>query len=111
MSEKTTASYQTSWILLLVLLTAIAPLSTDMSLPTLLEMTNNYGVSTLLIANSLPAYFVGLALGQLIYGPLSDRIGRKIPLIFVLSFHIIASVLCFIFVIFKTYYLYEFYRH
>ncbi|WP_353142868.1 multidrug effflux MFS transporter [Acinetobacter pragensis] len=94
MSEKKTNSYQTSWILLLALLTAIAPLSTDMYLPALPQMATDYAVSTILISNSLPAYFLGLALGQLIYGPVSDRIGRKVPLIFGLSLHVIASVLC-----------------
>lgn len=87
-------SYQSSWLLLLALLTAIAPLSTDMYLPALPLMAEDYGVSTLLISSSLPAYFFGLALGQLIYGPISDRIGRKIPLIFGLSLHIVASLLC-----------------
>ena len=87
-------STSSSWILLLALLTAIAPLSTDMYLPALPVMAQHYDVSTLVVANSLPAYFLGLALGQLIYGPLSDRIGRKKPLLFGLSLHIIASILC-----------------
>lgn len=80
--------------MLLALLTAIAPLSTDMYLPALPEMAKDYGVTTQLVSSSLPAYFLGLALGQLIYGPVSDRIGRKIPLIFGLSLHILASLLC-----------------
>ena len=33
-----------------------------------------------MVANTLPAYFFGLAIGQLVYGPLSDRIGRKASL-------------------------------
>lgn len=94
MSETKSKPYQSSWILLLALLTAIAPLSTDMYLPALPEMAKDYGVSTILISNSLPAYFLGLALGQLIYGPVSDRIGRKLPLIFGLCLHVIASFLC-----------------
>ncbi|MGE8542299.1 MAG: MFS transporter, partial [Acinetobacter sp.] len=84
--------YRKSWILLLAVLTAIAPLSTDMYLPALPDMAQDFNVSTILAANSLPAYFLGLAIGQLIYGPISDRIGRKIPLIFGLSLHIIASI-------------------
>lgn len=95
MSENThSVPYRISWILLLALLTAIAPLSTDMYLPALPEMAKDYGVTTQLISSSLPAYFLGLSLGQLIYGPVSDRIGRKIPLIFGLSLHILASLLC-----------------
>ena len=90
----TAQKYSLSWILLLALLTAIAPLSTDMYLPALPDMAKEFSVSTLLVSSSLPAYFFGLAIGQLIYGPISDRIGRKIPLIFGLSLHIVASILC-----------------
>lgn len=86
--------YPQSWILLLALLTAIAPLSTDMYLPALPNMASEYSVSTLLISSTLPAYFLGLAIGQLIYGPISDRIGRKKPLIFGLTLHVVASLLC-----------------
>lgn len=70
------------WIGLLALFTSLGPLSIDMYLPAFPEMANHFGVSTQHIANSLPAYFLGLALGQLVYGPLSDRIGRKKPLYF-----------------------------
>lgn len=90
----TVQKYSLSWILLLALLTAIAPLSTDMYLPALPNMAKEYSVSTLLVSSSLPAYFFGLAIGQLIYGPMSDRIGRKVPLIFGLSLHVAASLLC-----------------
>lgn len=95
MTQAVTAQkYSLNWILLLALLTAIAPLSTDMYLPALPDMAKEFSVSTLLVSSSLPAYFFGLAIGQLIYGPISDRIGRKIPLIFGLSLHIAASILC-----------------
>lgn len=88
------AVYSNAWILLLASLTALGPLSIDMYLPALPEMANDFGVSTQMVANSLPAYFLGLAIGQLIYGPVSDRIGRKKPLYFGLSLYIIASLLC-----------------
>lgn len=88
------AVYSNAWILLLASLTALGPLSIDMYLPALPQMANDFGVSTQMVANSLPAYFLGLAIGQLIYGPVSDRIGRKKPLYFGLSLYIIASLLC-----------------
>ncbi|WOE42598.1 multidrug effflux MFS transporter [Acinetobacter chinensis] len=95
MTQAVTAqNYKLNWILLLALLTSIAPLSTDMYLPALPDMAKEFSVTTLLVSSSLPAYFLGLAIGQLIYGPISDRIGRKIPLIFGLSLHITASLLC-----------------
>ncbi|MEF9957171.1 MAG: multidrug effflux MFS transporter [Acinetobacter sp.] len=86
--------YSTHWILLLALLTALGPLSIDMYLPALPQMAGDFGVSTQMIANTLPAYFLGLAVGQLIYGPVSDRIGRKPPLYFGLSLYVIASIAC-----------------
>ena len=87
-------TYSTSWIMLLALLTALGPLSIDMYLPALPQMAKDFGVSTQMVANTLPAYFLGLAIGQLIYGPLSDRIGRKKPLYFGLSLYVVASLLC-----------------
>ncbi len=86
--------YPSSWILLLALLTSLGPLSIDMYLPALPQMADDFGVSTQMVANSLPAYFLGLAIGQLIYGPLSDRIGRKTPLYFGLGLYFLASLLC-----------------
>ena len=86
--------YSTAWIMLLALLTALGPLSIDMYLPALPQMADEFGVSTQMVANTLPAYFLGLAIGQLIYGPVSDRIGRKIPLYFGLALYAIASLAC-----------------
>ncbi|WP_297428534.1 multidrug effflux MFS transporter [uncultured Acinetobacter sp.] len=87
-------AYPNSWILLLALLTALGPLSIDMYLPALPLMAEDFAVSTQRVANSLPAYFLGLAVGQLVYGPLSDRIGRKTPLYIGLALYILASLLC-----------------
>ena len=92
--SKPTQSYATTWIMLLALLTSLGPLSIDMYLPALPQMANDFGITTQRVANTLPTYFLGLALGQLIYGPLSDRIGRKTPLYFGLLLYICASILC-----------------
>ena len=91
----TPTSYSKPWILLLALLTSLGPLSIDMYLPALPEMAMDLGVSTQMISNTLPAYFLGLALGHLIYGPVSDRIGRKKPLYFGLSLYVVASLMCY----------------
>lgn len=82
------------WIALLGLLTALAPLSIDMYLPALPQIASSLSVSTSLVSNTVPAYFFGLAIGQLIYGPISDRIGRKTPLYAGLSIFVVASILC-----------------
>ncbi|MFH7764808.1 multidrug effflux MFS transporter [Acinetobacter sp. BSP-28] len=92
--QQSTQQYSTAWIMLLALLTSLGPLSIDMYLPALPQMAQDFSVSTQMVANTLPAYFLGLALGQLIYGPLSDRIGRKAPLYFGLTLYIVASLLC-----------------
>mgnify|MGYP002511859260 FL=1 len=86
--------YAMSWIILLAALSALGPLSIDMYLSALPAMAADFGVSTQMVSNSLPAYFFGLAVGQLIYGPISDRIGRKPPLYFGLCLYIVAILLC-----------------
>lgn len=53
--------------MLLGLMIAIGPLSIDMYLPALPAMAQDFGVATRWIANSVPAYFVGLVVGQLFY--------------------------------------------
>lgn len=86
--------YSIYWIMLLALFTALGPLSIDMYLPALPEMADDFGVTTQQMSNTLPAYFLGLAIGQLFYGPISDRIGRKKPLYFGMSVYAFASILC-----------------
>lgn len=99
MSNKKTTSADkqpmpVAWIMMLGLIVAIGPLSIDMYLPALPTMAKDFGVSTAQISNSVPAYFMGLVFGQLIYGPLSDRIGRVKPLYFGMTLYVIASLIC-----------------
>lgn len=94
MSSASIRSYSMVWIALLGMLTALAPLSIDMYLPAIPQMASSLSVSTTIASNTVPAYFFGLAIGQLIYGPISDRIGRKVPLYFGLTIFVVASVLC-----------------
>ncbi|AMQ07790.1 multidrug effflux MFS transporter [Sporosarcina psychrophila] len=83
------------WIVLLLgFLTAIGPLSMDMYLPALPIVATDLHTSTSLAQLSLTACLIGLAVGQLIFGPLSDIRGRRRPLIFSLIVYAIASVLC-----------------
>lgn len=83
-----------AWIMMLGLIVAIGPLSIDMYLPALPTMADDFGVSTARISNSVPAYFTGLVFGQLVYGPLSDRVGRIKPLYFGMTLYVIASIIC-----------------
>ncbi|MBF2719271.1 multidrug effflux MFS transporter [Psychrobacter sp. NG254] len=83
-----------AWIMMLGLIVAIGPLSIDMYLPALPSMADDFGVSTAFMANSVPAYFLGLVFGQLFYGPFSDRVGRVKPLYIGMTLYVIASILC-----------------
>lgn len=82
------------FILILGSLTAVGPLSIDMYLPAFPAMAESLGVAQGRIELSLAAFFAGLSIGQLIYGPVSDRFGRKKPLYFGLALYTLASVAC-----------------
>ena len=75
-------------------LTAMGPLAIDVYLPALPTIARDLGASAAAVQVSLAAYFVGIAIGQLFYGPLSDRFGRKPALSFGLLLFIAASVGC-----------------
>jgi DHA1 family bicyclomycin/chloramphenicol resistance-like MFS transporter len=83
------------WIaIILGALTAFGPLSLDMYLPSLPELAKDLHSSPSLAQLSLTACLVGLAVGQLVAGPLSDVRGRRLPLIIGLSLYVITSFLC-----------------
>jgi DHA1 family bicyclomycin/chloramphenicol resistance-like MFS transporter len=73
---------------------AIGPLSIDMYLPGLPEIAGDLDASAAQIQLTLTACVAGLALGQLVIGPLSDRIGRRAPLIGAMLTYALASILC-----------------
>ncbi len=81
-------------LLLLGILTAIASLSIDMYLPALPAIAVDLRAAPGLLEATLAAFFAGFALGQLAYGPLSDRIGRRPPLIAGLALYTVASIVC-----------------
>lgn len=63
------------------IMTAMAPLSTDMYLPALPELGGEFGISASLTQLTLTMTMLGMAFGQIFMGPLSDRFGRKLPLL------------------------------
>ena len=75
-------------------LSVVSPFSIDMYLTAYLKVASDFGVPTSAISLTLSAYFIGLASGQLFYGPLLDRFGRKPPLAFGLLLFLAASVGC-----------------
>jgi len=81
-------------IIILGALSTISPFAIDMYLPAFPEIAAALHTSTAKISLSLASYFAGLAAGQLFYGPLLDRFGRKLPLYAGLVLFITASLLC-----------------
>ncbi|EHQ24405.1 multidrug effflux MFS transporter [Mucilaginibacter paludis] len=81
-------------ILILGFLTALGPFSIDMYLPGFPAIANDLHTTVNEVALSLSSFFVGLAAGQLLYGPMLDRFGRKNPLYIGLVLYIIASLGC-----------------
>jgi DHA1 family bicyclomycin/chloramphenicol resistance-like MFS transporter len=81
-------------ILILGVLNTISPFSIDMYLPAFPEISADLDTTIQNVALSVSTYFLGFAAGQLLYGPLLDRFGRKRPLYIGLSCYIIASVIC-----------------
>ena len=75
-------------------LTAMGPLAIDMYLPALPSISRDLGATPALVQASLAAYFIGVALGQVLYGPFSDRWGRKPALYLGLTVFTLSSAAC-----------------
>ena len=80
--------------LLLGALTAFAPMSIDMYLPSLPTLSRVFATDIASVQLTLAAFFLGLALGQVFYGPLADRFGRKGPLYLGTGLYVLASAGC-----------------
>jgi MFS transporter, DHA1 family, multidrug resistance protein len=78
----------------LAMLTALGPLSTDMYLPSLPAIAAGLGASTGQAQMTLSAFLLGFAAGQFFYGPISDRVGRRPVLLFGLGLFTLASLIC-----------------
>lgn len=89
-----TNKQQLNLILLLGSLTALGPFSIDMYLPAFPVIARDLNTTTEQVAISLSSFFIGISLGQLLYGPLLDRFGRKKPLCIGLTIYILASFGC-----------------
>jgi DHA1 family bicyclomycin/chloramphenicol resistance-like MFS transporter len=81
-------------ISLLGALSVVSPFAIDMYLPAFPELAAGFGVPSTIVALTLSSYFIGLAAGQVVYGPLLDRFGRKPPLTVGLTLFVIASFGC-----------------
>ncbi|HLK30014.1 MAG TPA: multidrug effflux MFS transporter [Puia sp.] len=81
-------------ILMIGALNTITPISIDMYLPAFPKIAADMHTSIGNIALSVSTYFLGFAIGQIVYGPLLDRFGRKRPLYVGLCLYVIATIIC-----------------
>ena len=81
-------------VLILGALATVSPFSIDMYLPAFSQIAEDFGTSPARISFSVTSYFIGLAIGQMIYGPLLDRFGRKKPLYVGLTIFIVTCIGC-----------------
>lgn len=81
-------------ILILGALSAFGPLAIDFYLPAFPAMAAAFGTDEQHVQLTLAAYFLGLSIGQLAYGPVADRFGRRIPLLLGVGLFTLASLVC-----------------
>ncbi len=93
-SRRSIPGLPTGMLVVLGALSAFGPLSTDMYLPGLPSMARDLGVRPSVAQLTLSASLIGLAVGQIIAGPISDAHGRRRPLLLGLAAYAVASVLC-----------------
>lgn len=79
-------------LVILALLSAVAPFATDLYLPAFPVIAAELGTDATGVQLTLTAFLIGVALGQLVFGPLSDRIGRRLPLLIGALVFVAASV-------------------
>lgn len=100
MNKKRTSKYvgagqgRAKIIVILGILTAYVPFSIDSYLPAMTHIADYFGTTSAKMTFSLTTFFIGFATGQILYGPLLDRYGRKLPLYYGLAISILASVGC-----------------
>ncbi len=90
--DSLTRRQRATYVLVLGALTALGPFTVDLYLPAFPQVEADLGVSVALVQLTLTATMIGFGFGQLIVGPWSDRIGRRLPLILATTVHVAASL-------------------
>jgi MFS transporter, DHA1 family, multidrug resistance protein len=80
------------YVVVLGALTALGPFTVDLYLPAFPSIEAELNISTATVQLTLTATMIGFALGQLLVGPWSDKVGRRLPLIVATSVHVLASI-------------------
>ena len=81
-------------VLLLGFMAALPAFSTDMYLPSLPDVARDLHTSATAAQLTMTAMMIGAAVGQLVIGPVSDRFGRRRPVLVGVALHVVMSVLC-----------------
>ncbi len=84
------------YILLLGLMCALPAISVDIYLPSLPEVAQDLDTTATMAQLTMTAMLIGGAVGQLVIGPVSDRFGRRLPVLIGVAMHVVTSVLCMI---------------
>ena len=95
--EKTTGSRvpgHTRLLFVLAAMTMFVPMSIDMYMPSFPALADALGVHIVDLQLTLSSFMLGTGIGQILYGPISDRFGRKKPSYFGILIFVIASLLC-----------------
>jgi len=92
--NKLTGNKRLKFAMILGTLAAMGPLTIDMYLPSFPTIVDSFDTTASFVQLSLTACLLGIGLGQLVVGPMSDVQGRKKPLLISLVLYIIASVIC-----------------
>src|SRR3954453_8438658 len=92
--ERRQARITAGLVATVIFLTAIAPLATDMYVPAFPRVAGDLSATATQVQLTLTTFFVGMALGQLIGGPVSDQRGRRRPLIAAIVLMTLASIAC-----------------
>lgn len=93
-ADSYTRARQLELIALFGLLTVFTPIGIDLYLPALPSIAREFGTPISAVEHSLAAFFLGLAVGQAVVGPISDRFGRRMPIIAGLGLYIAGSAGC-----------------
>lgn len=83
---------RTLYIILLGALTALGPFTIDLYLPAFPVLEEDFHTTATAIQLTLTGTMIGFAIGQLVVGPLSDKVGRRVPLVAVTALHVLSSV-------------------
>lgn len=94
MPTPTSAHSTARWVLILGALAALPAFTVDMYLPSLPDVATDLGSTPALAQLTLSGMLVGGAVGQLTIGPLSDRWGRRLPVLIGIALHVVTSMLC-----------------